>query len=392
MKSCPLSDRCGGCFTRDYSYERDLAYKQELLEHYLYKFAEVAPILGMDDPLHYRNKVQAVFGTDRSGRVISGIYRPGTHIIVPVRDCLLEDRVCDNILGTIRRLVGGLGISVYDEDRQTGFLRHVLLRRSPTTGQIMVVLVAGTARFPQRKGFVGNLLCAHPDITTILLNVNNEKTSMVLSDKPEILLHGPGYIEDEMLGLRFCISAKSFYQVNPVQAARLYTIAMRMARLDGTQSVFDAYCGTGTIGLIAATHGAKRVLGIELSPDAVRDAEQNARQNGIANAAFVCADASVFIKSAVRDLNSGTATDNVFRPDVVFLDPPRSGSTEQFLSALIRLNPQKVVYISCNPQTLERDLRYILDHSSYRVGGIQGVDMFPFTDHVETVCLLTHTG
>lgn len=393
---CPLHTRCGGCQMNDMSYRKELMLKQRYLEDQLGKFQIVAPILGMKNPSHYRNKVQAVFGVDRRGNVASGIYRRGTHILIPVRSCLLEDEKCDDILATIRTLVKSLGIMVYDEDAGTGFLRHVLLKRSRTTGQTMVVLVAGSFRFPQRKEFVGNLVSRHPEITSILLNKNDEQTSMVLSEEPEALLYGQEHIEDKLMGLTFRISAKSFYQVNSEQAEVLYKTAIRMAQLDGAQSVIDAYCGTGTIGLIAARNGAARVLGIELSPDAVEDAKANASANGIENARFVCADASLYLKSMVRDLNMLKSNKNtglelseeLFHPDVVFLDPPRSGSTEQFLSSLIRLSPDRIVYISCNVETLERDLRYIVANSDYAVDGIQGVDMFARTEHVETVVVL----
>lgn len=394
---CPLFSRCGGCQMESLTYGKEIFEKQKYMESYLDKFQVVAPIIAMKDPYYYRTKVQAVFGTDRRGEVVSGIYRRGTHMLIPVRSCMLEDQKCDDILATIRKLVSSIGIMVYDEDAQTGFLRHVLIKRSLTTGQIMVVLVAGSARFPQKKEFVGNLIAIHPEITSIMLNKNADKTSMVLSEEPEVLLYGQSYIEDEMLGLKFRISAKSFYQVNPVQAEVLYKVAIRMACLTGKEKVIDAYCGTGTIGLIAAKHGASQVLGIESNPDAIEDAITNAKENSIDNAAFVCDDAGVRLKAMSRDLNLIHSDPNaklsfspeLFHPDVVFLDPPRSGSTEQFLSALIRLEPQRIVYISCSVETLERDLCYILDHSDYHVDGIQGVDMFPHTEHVETVVLMS---
>lgn len=390
--ACPLYTRCGGCELQSLSYTKQLEYKQHLLEQKLSKFQVVAPIVGMKDPSHYRNKVQAVFGRDNKKQIISGIYRRGTHQIVPVRDCLLEDKKCDQILSTIRKLVKTLGIMVYDEDAHTGFLRHVLIKRSEATGQVMVVLVAGSFNFKQSKEFVGNLINIHPEITSVLLNKNNEDTSMVLSQEPEILLYGKPFIEDVLLNLTFRISAKSFYQVNHSQAQKLYKIAINMARLDGTQNVIDAYCGTGTIAQIAATNGAKSVLGIELNPDAVEDAIQNSIANNITNVQFVCADASVFLKDLSKQnaiAKSSKQQTQIFEPDIVILDPPRSGSTEQFLSALIRLNPQKIIYISCNPDTLERDLRYLVTNSTYTVKGIQGVDMFPHTPHIETVVLLT---
>lgn len=399
-KKCPLLSRCGGCMMESMTYSNEIHEKQSFMEDYLDKFQDVAPIIRMETPYHYRTKVQAVFGHDRSGNIASGIYRRGTHMLIPVRSCLLEDEKCDEILASIRKLIGAIGIMVYDEDRQTGFLRHVLIKRSITTGQTMVVLVASSTRFPQKKEFVGNLVSLHPEITSIMLNRNADKTSMVLSEEPEVLLYGQSYIEDDLLGLRFRISAKSFYQVNPVQAKVLYQVAIKMAQLTGKENVIDAYCGTGTIGLIAAKNGAYQVLGIESNPDAVADAKINAVENGVENVSFVCDDAGLRLKAMARDLNLLRSDPNshlqfsaqLFHPDVVFMDPPRSGSTEQFLSALIRLAPLKIVYISCSVETLERDLRYILDHSDYRVDGIQGVDMFPHTDHVETVVLMSRVN
>lgn len=379
-RSCPLAHSCGGCQLQDLEYQDQLYWKQDGVEDVLGQFGRVAPIIGMENPVHYRNKVQAVFGRDRSGRIISGIYQPGTHRIVPVRDCMIEDEIADKIIGTVRTLMKTFHIDPYDEDAQVGCIRHVLVKRGFASGQVMVVLVAGTPQIPSKADFINILRQRHPEITTILLNFNDQRTSMVLGDEPEMILYGPGYIEDRLCGLTFRISAKSFYQVNPVQTKVLYEIAMRMARLTGKESVIDAYCGTGTIGLVAARNGAAQVLGIELNPDAVRDAVSNASLNGIENVQFVCDDASKYLKRLAAEKQ---------HVDVVFLDPPRAGSDEQFLASLIRLAPDTVVYISCNPLTLERDLRYLLDFGPYEVRGIQPVDLFPYTEHVETVVLLT---
>lgn len=377
-KQCPKAGSCGSCQYNGVKYSTQLREKQQYVESLISKYGPVAPIYPMEDPFYYRNKIQSVFGLNRRGEVVSGIYRQGTHNIIPVNGCMLEDKVADEVLSTVKFLVRRLGISIYDEDRQVGFLRHVLIKRAYATGQIMVVLVAGSERFPQSKVFVRELLNEHPDITTILLNKNNEKTSMVLSDLPEKVLYGDGYITDVLCGLRFRISAKSFYQVNPIQAEKLYTAAMKMARFTGEERVIDAYCGTGTIGLIASHWGAKEVIGIELNPDAVEDAKTNAQLNNITNASFICGDAGDVLKQMAK--NKETA-------DVVFLDPPRAGSDEKFLASVIKLQPKTVIYISCNLETLERDLRYIT--KAYRVVGAQPVDMFPQTAHLETCVLLT---
>ena len=362
-----------------YPYPIQLEYKEEHVEDVLGQFGPIAPIIGMADPTHYRHKVQAVFGNDYHGKAISGIYREGTHYIVPIRECLVEHPTAGNIFATIRSLMNRFRIEAYDEDEQMGYIRHVLVKVSRFTGEAMVVLVCGQWPIPSKNDFISILRQRHPEITTISLNMNNEKTSMVLSEIPEKLIYGKGYIEEKLCGLTFRISPKSFFQVNPEQTEVLYTIAMRMAQLTSGDSVIDAYCGTGTIALIAASMGVKQVLGIESNPDAVSDAIRNAKANNIENADFICADASVYIKQMAKEKHSC---------DVLFLDPPRSGSDERFLAAALKMAPRKIIYISCNPDTLERDLRYMLKFSPYEVRGIQPVDMFPHTRHVETVVLL----
>jgi len=378
---CPKAGACGGCAYNGVKYSKQLERKQELVDSLLLPFGPVAPILGMTEPFFYRNKVQSVFGYNSKGDVVSGIYREGTHKLIPVRDCMIEDREADAVLATVRDLVRSFSIPPYDEDARSGAIRHVLIRRAVATDQTLVVIVSGSPTFRPKDAFVRELVSRHPSVKTVLLNLNNEKTSMVLSENPCTVLYGEGWIEDELCGLRFRISAKSFYQVNPVQAAKLYTIAIRMARFSGNESVIDAYCGTGTIGLIAASRGAGKVTGIELNPDAVEDAKANALRNGISNAQFICGDASSSLKQMAKE---GVCV------DTVFLDPPRSGSDERFLASVIKLNPRNVIYISCNPETLARDLRYLTSMGPYRMFGAQPVDMFPQTSHIETAALISH--
>ena len=380
-RMCPKAGACGACNYNGIKYSKQLDKKQEFVDSLLLPFGPVAPIIGMEYPFFYRNKVQAVFGYNSKGEVVSGIYREGTHKLIPVRDCMIEDKEADSVLATIRDLVKRFGITPYDEDLQTGAIRHVLIRRAVATDQTLVVIVSGSHTFRPKDAFVREIVKKHPSVRTVLLHINDQKTSMVLSDGPCKVLYGDGWIQDEMCGLKFRISARSFYQVNAIQATRLYTIAMRMARFKGNESVIDAYCGTGTIGLIASSWGAGHVTGIELNPDAVEDAKENARLNGLESVDFICADASSHMKEMAK---SGVTA------DTVFLDPPRSGSDERFLASLIRLNPKTVVYISCNPETLARDLRYLTKMGPYRMVGAQPVDMFPQTGHVEAVCLLTH--
>ena len=374
---CPYSKKCGGCQLQGMNYSKQLQLKQNRVETLLQQFHTVEPILGMDHPYHYRNKVQAAFGCDRARNVISGVYQIGTHRIVPVDSCLIEDQKADEIIQTIRGMLKPFRLTTFDERTQQGFLRHVLIKRGFSSGQIMVVLVVGTTFFPSKKRFVSTLREKHPEITTIVTSLNPNFTSMVLGDREEIL-YGPGYIEDTLCGCVFRISARSFYQINPIQTEKLYQTAIDYAGLTGTEQVIDAYCGIGTIGMVAAKH-AGQVLGIELNRDAVRDAIANAKRNEMKNIRFICADAGEQMRKMAA--NKETA-------DVVFMDPPRAGSDEAFLSSVCVLSPKRIVYISCNPVTQQRDL-FHLTHHGYRVEKIQPVDMFPHTEHVETVVLLS---
>lgn len=374
---CPVFKKCGGCQFLDISYNKQIKKKEEQLKGLLKPYCRMESFIGMDAPLHYRHKVNATFGRDRRGNVISGTYKEGTHILVPVDDCLLENEKADAIIRTIRGLLRSFKIKTYDEDSGYGLLRHVLIRVGHATGQIMVVLVLASPILPSKNNFVKALRKEHPEISTVVINVNDKKTSMILGEKEQVI-YGPGYIEDVLCGKTFKISPKSFYQVNPMQTEKLYGKAMEYASLKGNEVVLDAYCGTGTIGIIAAGK-AKKVIGVELNKDAVKDAVINARRNQVSNIQFYQKDAGEFM---VQLAESGD------RVDVVFMDPPRSGSSEKFLSCLVKLAPRKVVYVSCNPETLVRDLKY-LTGKGYRVEKGAGVDMFPFTEHVETVCLLT---
>lgn len=387
---CAAEKKCGGCQYLDLSYAEQLKKKQKTVEKLLKSYGRVNQIIGMEEPEHYRNKVHAVFDFQKGRGIVSGIYQEGTHHVVPVEECLLEDRRADAIIGSIRQLAKSFKLKAYDEDTGYGLLRHVLVRVGHATGQIMVVLVLGSPILPSKKNFVNALCKLHPEITTILLNVNNKRTSMVLGEKEQVL-YGKGYIEDVLCGRTFRISSKSFYQVNAVQTEKLYDKALEYAALTGRETVIDAYCGIGTIGLAAAGH-VKKVIGVELNQAAVRDAVVNARCNGIRNADFYQNDAGRFM---VQFIESGE------KVDVVFMDPPRNGSTEAFLDAVLRLRPARIVYISCNPETLARDLQYLTGEGTlrrecgksggkagYQVAEMTPVDMFPYTDDIEMVCLL----
>ena len=331
----------------------------------------------MENPYHYRNKVQAAFALDRHSNIISGVYQSSSHKIVPVTVCMTEDEKADEIIGTIRRLLKNFKLRPYNEDTGRGFLRHVLVKRGFKSGQIMVVLVTGTRDFPKKKDFVATLLKIHPEITTVVQNVNNQKTSMVLGNRSEVLF-GDGYITEQLGDFSFRISPKAFYQINPIQTEVLYNTTLEFAGLTGKETVIDAYCGTGTIGIFASPK-AKKVVGVELNPDAVKDARVNAKLNSAENTEFYNADAGEFLADAAASNE---------KYDVVIMDPPRSGSTVKFLKSVVKLAPKTVVYVSCNPETLARDLMFLV-RNGYKVKKIQPVDMFPHTNHVETVVLLS---
>ena len=376
-EACPYALKCGGCDYQGIPYEKQLVEKQKEIQKLLGGFSKLYPIIGMEEPFYYRNKVHAVFNRDRKGNIISGVYEKNSHRVVNVDSCMIEDQRADAIILTIRKLIKNFKLKVYNEDTGYGLFRHVLIRTGHVSGQILVVLVLSSPILPAKNHFVKALRAAHPEITSIVLNVNDRRTSMVLGER-EIVLYGMGYIEDTLCGLTYRISPKSFYQVNPIQTEKLYRTAVDYAGLTGKEVVLDAYCGIGTIGMTAASK-AKEVIGVELNRDAVKDAIANAKRNGIKNIRFYNKDASDFIVEMAA-LKA--------KCDVIFMDPPRSGSTEKFLECVALLAPQKVVYVSCDPTTLARDLKY-LTKKGYKVEKIQPVEMFCFTRHVETVALLS---
>lgn len=377
IAACKAAKKCGGCQYQGIPYEKQLQDKQKAVRQLMQSFCKTTEIIGMKDPYHYRNKVHAVFARKKDGTIISGVYEEGTHRVVPVEACQIEDEKADAIINDIRGLLKSFKIKIYNEDTGYGLLRHVLIRRGFSTGEIMVVLVLGSPVMPSKNNFVKALRKLHPEITTVVLNVNDKRTSMVLGDR-ETTIYGKGYIEDVLCGLKFRISSKSFYQINPVQTEKLYGKAMELAGLSGTERVIDAYCGIGTIGMVAAK-SAKEVIGVELNPDAVRDAVKNAKHNQMKNIRFYQEDAGRFMEKMAA-LGE--------KADVVFMDPPRSGSTEQFMKSVVTLAPKKIVYISCDPQTQARDLKYLTRHG-YKAMGAYLYDMFPFTKHAENIVLLT---
>ena len=382
-RKCPLAGRCGGCSYAGVRYEDELLDKYLVEEQYLSRFAPVSPILPSPAINGYRCKIQAVCG-EENGRFVTGIYRRGSHRLIPVRSCMLEDSRAEGILQTLRSLATRFHLRPYDEDRGTGHLRHVLIRCSGYYDEALVVLVASSYDIPAASDLAAALHQKHPAVKSVSIVVNTERTSLVIPEgAKEKVIYGRGFIMDRLCGLDFRISGVSFYQVNPRQAQNLYTIAMNMAELRPSDTVIDAYCGTGTIALIAAAAGAGHVIGIESNEEAVWDARENARINGIGNAEFIASDASKWMKEAQK---KGT------RCSVLFLDPPRSGATEEFLASAGRMKPERIIYVSCNPETLGRDLRYIYRFLPYRAAAIQPVDLFPGSSHIETVVMLERKG
>lgn len=372
MKYCPSAKKCGGCRNIHEPYENSLAFKQDKVNK-LYAGKKVERIIGMEDPYHYRHKIYASFSQTRDGRIIAGMYEENTHRLIDSRMCLIQNARANAILQTICTVATDMKLEAYDEDRGTGTLRHAYLRVSHANQEVLVVIVIGSKDLPGSRSFVQKIVSAHPEIRTVILNWNRENTSMILGPKDKVL-YGKGYIEDEIDGMVFRISAHTFYQVNPVQTEVMYSTALQYAQLKKTDTVLDMCCGIGTISLLAARK-ARYVLGVEVNPKSIQDAGKNAVRNHIRNAEFLAMDGEEFIHELLDT------------PDVVFLDPPRSGFSESFMQALEKLGPQKIVYVSCNPVTQARDLKVI--ESNYRIEKIQPVDNFPFTSELECIVSLT---
>ncbi|MCQ2561838.1 MAG: 23S rRNA (uracil(1939)-C(5))-methyltransferase RlmD [Clostridia bacterium] len=375
--NCPYSRECGGCQFIDVPYEKQLEDKLAYMRGLLEPYCEVESIEGMKNPYNYRNKIHATFGRDKGRKLVSGRYAEGTRRLVTVNKCRIENERADEIILTIRDLAEAFKIQPFDPKTKKGLLRHVLVRVARHTRQILVVLVTGTPAFPSRKNFIKALLEECPDITTIVQNVNGKDTGMILGDKEEVVF-GQGYIEDILCKKSFRISSKSFYQVNSAQTEVLYSKAIEFAQLTGSETVIDAYCGIGTIGICAADKCGE-VIGCELNKDAVKDALANKKLNGLKGIRFECADAGQFMTAMAAEGK---------KADVVFMDPPRSGSSKEFLQALCTLKPRRVVYISCGPESLARDLKY-LTANGYKAEKAICVDMFPHTGHTEAVVALS---
>lgn len=357
------------------SYEEQLSYKMSRVIKLLGRFCHVDEIVPMEKPEAYRNKAQAMLFS-QNGKTVSGIYRSSVGTAVKCDFCPNETELAGKIIAESAKIMNELKLRPYDPKTDKGFLRHVLVREGFATGEVMAVLVSRTSVFPKEKAFVTMLTERFPSITTIVHNVNDTDTPLWLTDK-ERVLYGDGYITDVLCGCVFRISARSFYQINPVQTERLYSHAVSLAGLTGKEKVLDAYSGIGTIGIIAAKK-AKTVHSVETNRSSTADAAENAKLSGVSNVKFFTCDSTRFINDAAKRGESY---------DVAFIDPPRAGCDKNFLTQLVSLAPEKIVYISCNPETLARDLAIL--KKNYRINGITPFDMFPHTSHVETVVRLT---
>lgn len=379
--SCPIYERCGSCHLLHVDALGQKQIKEQVLQNLCQEHEKLylrsCGVIMMQHPYAYRNKMIIGFQRNVKKQIVAGFYEEFSHRIIPYRRCLLHPAVGDAIIQTIVALMEKLRIEPYDEKRRSGILRHVLLRYGMASKQVMVVLVVQQTVFPARKQFVTALLQAHPEITTIVQNVNTRKTSVVLGEQ-ERVVYGTGYIEDTLCGLQFRISSRSFYQINHAQTEILYRKAVELLRLKGKERILDAYCGIGTIGMYAARF-AKEVIGVEVNRDAVRDARENARRNHVNNICFICDDAGAFMRRMAQDKE---------RVDVIIMDPPRSGSDARFIRSAAAVRPKKILYISCHPQTQFRDME-LFRKLGYQGEEITGLDLFPNTFHVETVVLMS---
>lgn len=376
---CGVCTACGGCQFQQLGYQAQLKYKTEkvksALKRHLGKDIEVLPTIGMNDPYNYRNKIQVPIGRDPHGHIVSGFYRSGTHKIIPVDNCAIEDKRASKIVQVIKELMKEFHYDPYNEDTRTGLVRHVLIRTSYHYKDIMVTLVTTRDAFGGRNNFVKALVSKCPGIKCVVQNINSRDTNVILGEKERVLF-GTGEIKDSILGVDFLISSKSFFQVNPIQVEKLYEKACNFAEISKNDRVFDAYCGIGTISLIASKY-AKEVVGVEIVKEAIKDANKNAKLNGITNAKFICGDAGLELEKLVNDGETFSC---------VMIDPPRKGIDQKFIDSLLRIKPEKVVYVSCEPETLARDLAIL--SAAYEIKNVQPVDMFPMTFHVETVVSL----
>ena len=382
---CPVARQCGGCQLQAMSYEEQLRFKERKIRSNLSRLGGIPedqipmePIMGMEDPWRYRNKAQFPFGRNKDGEIVTGFYAGRTHSIIPQEDCLLGIEENKDILEIIKNFMKEYKIEPYDEAEHRGLVRHALIRKGFATGQLMVCLVINGKKLPRAEVLTERLL-AVPGMTSISYSVNEERTNVILG-REVTHLHGPGYITDRIGEVSYRISPLSFYQVNPVQTRKLYETALEFAGLEGGETVWDLYCGIGTISLFLAQK-AKKVCGVEIVPQAIQDARENARLNGMENVEFFVGKAEEVLPEQYER--------NHIRADVIVVDPPRKGCDERCLETIVKMQPRRLVYVSCDSATLGRDVKYLREHG-FELTRARGCDMFAWSVHVETVVLLSH--
>ncbi len=379
--NCPIYKECGGCQLQHLSYPGQLRAKHNQVQEVLTRIGKIEnaivhPVLGMEDPWRYRNKAQVPVG-EREGGLIAGFYQKRSHDIIDMEACLIQQEKNDEVVQSIKRICEKHGVRAYNEQTHKGTLRHIMARYGMKTGEIMVVLITRNTDLPNKNQIIQDIIQSNPDIKSIVQNINTKKTNVIFGDETKVLW-GNEFIYDYIGNIRFAISARSFYQVNPEQTKVLYDQALKYAGLSGKETVIDAYCGIGTISLFLAQQ-AKKVYGVEIVPEAIEDAKRNAKLNEIENVEFAVGEAETVIPKWYED---------GVKADVLVVDPPRKGCDETLLQTIIEMKPKKVVYVSCNPATLARDLR-ILEDGGFKTAEVQPVDMFPQTMHVEAVAVLT---
>ena len=372
---CTTYKRCGGCNLRHIDYNETLKIKQNnvqaLINKTLETKIEAEKIIGMENPYHYRNKAQYPIGLNKENKPVIGVFANRTHEIIPMEKCLIQSEISEKIAKSIYEFIVKNKISVYNEKTGKGLLRHIVIRNAFKTEEIMCTLVINGKEIPKENELANKLLQKYPNIKTIVKNINTKNTNVILG-KENIVLYGEGYIKDKLGKYLFKISPLSFYQVNPVQTEKLYNLAIQMAKITKQDTVFDLYCGIGTISIYMAEY-AKKVYGIEIVEEAIKDARENAKINNIENTEFIAGDVEKILDDLINNKK--------IIPDIVMIDPPRKGMDQTSIKNILKIKPKKIVYISCNPATLVRDLKYL--EEEYKIEKIQPVDMFPFTSHVE---------
>lgn len=379
---CPIAAKCGGCQLQHVDYQKQLEYKQNKVYHSLtriggFKDVPMEPICGMEEPFYYRNKSQYPVGRNKEGKVVIGFYAGRTHAIIDTEHCYIGSKVNMDILKLVRNYIEIYHVEPYDEVTHKGLLRHILIRVGYSTGEIMVCFIINGTELPHKDELIQELIKIK-GMKSICLNINREKTNVILGDKV-IPLWGEPYITDYIGKIKYQISPLSFYQVNPIQTKKLYELALEYADLKGEEVVWDLYCGIGTISLFLAQK-AKKVYGVEIIPQAIEDARTNAKLNGIENAEFYVGAAEEVLPRLYREEN--------IKADVIVVDPPRKGCEQSLLDTILAMAPEKVVYVSCDPATLARDLKYLCE-KDYELRKVRAVDQFGHSVHVETVVLLS---